>query len=254
MTKLSVVIFAFCLIAGCEALTKRQCEIEDWQASGYKDGAQGRRASEAFESHNSKCLAVGTTANETVYMEGYGKGLRSYCTFTSGERLALTGGRAKPVCDDSSSSDHTRGYKAGLASLCTTEGARKFASNLARYQGTCPVASERQFVATYLTSLDKKITSTRRAETDALDELTILEVAISNVKIEKSRLDSRIRKAKKDKNEKLEARLQQRIEPVNRELSSLKSKRRLAQARLKTAGRQLDLIDDMKMRWSGAFD
>ena len=88
------------VLAACETgppISPAQCSVADWRAVGDQDGASGR-APERFVALQQACAAVGLGADQSLYMQGRGEGLATYCQPDRGFRLGLAGTGYNGVC------------------------------------------------------------------------------------------------------------------------------------------------------------
>lgn len=114
-------------LIGCGGMSANECELADWQAVGYEDGANGR-STDRFGSYRKKCAKHEVAPDFQAYQAGRAAGLKEYCQPEKGFR----------------------------------EGARG-----AVYQGVCPADLENAFVASYydgrtLYELEQAVSSTSR--------------------------------------------------------------------------------------------
>ena len=66
-------------LAGCDSMSKRECEQANWQSRGLEDGRAGRPAS-YISSHREACGKAGIEPDAPLWRAGWSKGIGSYCT------------------------------------------------------------------------------------------------------------------------------------------------------------------------------
>lgn len=81
---------ALVTLAGCGGMSASECELADWRAVGYEDGAQGR-ATESFATYRKSCAEHTVSPNFQAYQSGREAGLREYCRPEKGFREGARG-------------------------------------------------------------------------------------------------------------------------------------------------------------------
>jgi len=92
--------FFLMALAACEtgpAMTPAECQVADWAAVGFRDGAEGRQAAR-FVALEQACAAAGLPADRARYMAGRADGLTDLCQPDRAFRLGLSGGAYHGVC------------------------------------------------------------------------------------------------------------------------------------------------------------
>jgi hypothetical protein len=112
---LGAVALAACESIGGPTMDAAQCQVADWKALGYKDGAEGR-APERFVSRQQACVGAGYGADQEAYMAGRAEGLWAWCQPEQAFRLGLNGTSYNGVCppelDSMFRAAHADGYRA----------------------------------------------------------------------------------------------------------------------------------------------
>lgn len=120
-------------VAACEttprpAMTAAQCQVADWKAIGYQDGASGR-APERFVARQEACVASGYGADQAAYMAGRREGLWTWCQPARAFELGLGGNGYSGQCpvdlDGAFRDAHGEGLRAhnALSALRSAESA-----------------------------------------------------------------------------------------------------------------------------------
>ena len=84
-------------LTGCAGMSHNECELADWQAVGYEDGAQGR-TSEIFRDYRENCAKHGMAPDFQAYQAGRQAGLAEYCQPTRGYNEGRRGVEYHGVC------------------------------------------------------------------------------------------------------------------------------------------------------------
>ena len=165
---------ALLALTGCATLDKEECVLGDWPAIGYADGKRGLDSEKQLQRHTKACSKHNVAPDQTLYDEGYAKGLIEFCTPNSGY-------------------NHATSKK--------------------EYLGNCPADLENEFLESYTDGLlallddtDRDIDRYDDEKDDARLDLAILSgkpnVAPNTVKKARSRLDvaeSQLSRAKNDR-------------------------------------------------------
>jgi hypothetical protein len=80
-------------LSGCATgpiMDVAQCQTADWRQIGYQDGANGHDPSR-FVARDQACMTAGFASDQGKYQEGFGEGVRVYCTPSNGFRVAMNG-------------------------------------------------------------------------------------------------------------------------------------------------------------------
>ena len=101
MTMKTVLIVVLSWVAlqltGCATLSENECRSADWQAIGYRDGANGYDAGR-LASHTEACAEYGIDPDRREYETGRFRGLEIFCTAQKGVQVGRQGGGYSGVC------------------------------------------------------------------------------------------------------------------------------------------------------------
>lgn len=101
-------------LSACSTISEDTCMAGNWEAVGYKDGANGK-ASSRLEKVAEKCTKYGASVDNRAYWAGYDRGVVSYCTFQRGFERGENGGAYNQVCAGELSAEYAPGYEEGRA-------------------------------------------------------------------------------------------------------------------------------------------
>lgn len=96
----AAVLGGIAMLTGCETgppLSAAQCQVADWRALGYQDGANGRPA-ERFVALQQACAVAGLPADQGLYLAGREEGLLTYCQPARAFQLGLSGSGYSGAC------------------------------------------------------------------------------------------------------------------------------------------------------------
>jgi hypothetical protein len=88
--RILVVSAAVWALAGCSGMSANECELADWRAVGYEDGAQGR-STDRFGTYRKSCADHAVAPDFQAYQSGREAGLREYCRPENGYREGARG-------------------------------------------------------------------------------------------------------------------------------------------------------------------
>lgn len=106
------------LLAGCASMNAEECQVADWYAMGYQQGAQGR-GTQAFTDYQKDCAAHKIQADFSAFKRGHEHGLGDYCTAERGNSLGQTGAGYNSQCTAARFPAFDEGYHRGLARYCS---------------------------------------------------------------------------------------------------------------------------------------
>ena len=101
-------------LTGGSGMTHNECELADWQAVGYEDGAQGR-TSEIFKDYRENCAKHGMAPDFQAYQAGRRAGLAEYCQPTRGYNEGRRGAEYHGVCPANLEGEFLDNYFEGQA-------------------------------------------------------------------------------------------------------------------------------------------
>lgn len=101
------------ILSGCATLSKEECLAADWMVIGDADGAVGYAPKERFAGHTKACSKIGVVPDQTLWNQGYQKGLTRYCTPQNGLNVGEAGKSYANVCPLNSSVDFQEAYGLG---------------------------------------------------------------------------------------------------------------------------------------------
>ena len=99
-------------LAGCDSMSKSQCEQANWQSRGLEDGRAGRPAS-YISSHREACGKAGIEPDAPLWRAGWSKGIGSYCTPNSAWMAGVNNRHYSGVCADLDEATFLRYHRAG---------------------------------------------------------------------------------------------------------------------------------------------
>lgn len=110
--KLFVVGAGLFSLIGCAGMSSNECELADWQAVGYEDGARGR-SSDSFGSYRKNCAKHDVAPDFQAYQSGREAGLREYCQPSRGFNEGSRGAKYVGVCPTDLEGDFLDSYNDG---------------------------------------------------------------------------------------------------------------------------------------------
>ena len=99
-------------LAACSGMSQNECQLADWQAVGYEDGARGQ-ATEALGARRQACAKHGVTPDFSAYQAGRHAGLQEYCQARRGFNEGRRGAQYSGVCPAGLEADFLDGYTEG---------------------------------------------------------------------------------------------------------------------------------------------
>jgi hypothetical protein len=115
-SKFSIVVVFIAIIgilSGCATLSKEECLAADWMVIGDADGAAGYAPQERFAGHTKACAKIGVVPDQTLWNQGYQKGVIRYCTPQNGLSVGEAGKSYANVCPLNSSASFQQAYDLG---------------------------------------------------------------------------------------------------------------------------------------------
>lgn len=121
------------LLSGCASMDKEECQIADWRAIGYEDGAKGRALS-YLGNHRKACSDYGISPDMERYEQGRLAGLHEYCTPSNGFELGKSGQKLNTVCKPPLAEDFKLAWLQGVEVHDALSQLRASERTLKRYQ------------------------------------------------------------------------------------------------------------------------
>jgi len=111
---LSMVIVAAGLLGlqGCASVSEDTCQAGNWEAVGFKDGANGK-SGDRLAKIAETCTKHGVSVDNQSYLEGYEQGLTKYCTYERGYDRGESGSKFNTVCSGDLAEEYAPGYEEG---------------------------------------------------------------------------------------------------------------------------------------------
>ena len=81
---------AVVLLTGCAAMSEKECLTADWHDQGMGDGLAGYGRTRLADLREA-CAKVGVVPNEALYLAGWNRGIRQFCTPDNGARWGRQG-------------------------------------------------------------------------------------------------------------------------------------------------------------------
>lgn len=122
------------VLASCATMTKEECLAADWQIVGQNDGAQGYEAQKRFAGHVEACARVDIVPDQSLWNQGYQKGLLRYCTPLNGLEQGQAGRTYANVCPTDKAAGFIGGYQLGRTAHRLRSEISSLKSSIARNQ------------------------------------------------------------------------------------------------------------------------
>ncbi|MBC7918260.1 MAG: DUF2799 domain-containing protein [Rhodoferax sp.] len=121
-----LVLAAMVLLAGCESMSKQECQVADWQRVGFNDGASGQ-SERRLAAYTEDCGEAGVKPDAEAYRRGWDSGILRFCTAANGWREGVQGHSGKnAVCQAQPGYEtFTRYLEAGMQVYRTQEQMRQ---------------------------------------------------------------------------------------------------------------------------------
>lgn len=94
-------------------MSKEECAVADWSVIGEQDGAAGYNPQDRFARHVKACSKAGVAADQTLWYQGYQRGLPRYCTPLNGLSVGSQGKAYANVCPANLEAGFREGYELG---------------------------------------------------------------------------------------------------------------------------------------------
>lgn len=117
-------------LSACATVSEETCEAGNWEAVGFKDGANGKSADRLADIAKA-CTKHGASVDNQSYLEGYEKGLPKYCTYERGFERGESGSKFNAVCSGDLAEEYGPGYEEGRQQYAINQ---KYAELVQRYE------------------------------------------------------------------------------------------------------------------------
>ena len=87
-----------------------ECKARNSHNDGYSDATNGFKS--RFQIYNKRCEPYGVSLNKNLYVKGYKKGIKAFCTHKGGYQLGLKAGKYKNTCPINKE-EFLKGYNEG---------------------------------------------------------------------------------------------------------------------------------------------
>lgn len=99
-------------LIGCASMSPQECQVSDWRAVGYTDGAMGLPASR-FSEYRKDCAEHGVMPDLDSYRSGRDEGLQEFCQPEIAFNLGNRGGNNPGVCPPETSVEFADAFQSG---------------------------------------------------------------------------------------------------------------------------------------------
>lgn len=194
-SKFSIVVIFISIIgilSGCATLSKEECLAADWIVVGDADGAAGYSPQQRFAGHTKACSKIGVIPDQTLWNQGYQKGLIRYCTPHNGLSVGEAGKSHANVCPLNSSGSFQQAYDLGKRAYDIRGDIDRRRSSIAtrqtqiseKFKTIASLTTEQQIAAQY------ELADLSRQNSDDQSEISRLtgELALANRDIQDFRL------------------------------------------------------------------
>lgn len=113
MKQLMMMVGLSFVLASCASLQPEECKTANWEQLGYDDAMGGRDS--MLTPYGKDCGKVGITPNKGLYLRGYDRGEKAFCTYDNGKAVGRRGPYLGKLCDKPGLAEpFNRGYREGL--------------------------------------------------------------------------------------------------------------------------------------------
>lgn len=161
------VVLVTVALAGCATMRPEECMVADWYLIGELDAREGRTSSH-FARRARDCADAGYPADQASWYEGWEHGLVHFCTRQRGYRFARNGHDYESICPASLEADFLLGYELG--------------------RQTYQAEQEVNRIGQQLESMDRELR-------EQIQDGTLGEEELTELRREQRRLDRRLREA-----------------------------------------------------------
>lgn len=137
MIKSLAVTMFILMFAGCTAMNKDECELANWSAIGYSEGAHGKSIS-TFQEYQNDCAEHRVKADYQAFKQGHLEGLSEFCSMEHGMEVASKGQNYNAICKSSQFPKYHEGYQIGINLYCSYDNGLGAGNSGGNYNGRCP--------------------------------------------------------------------------------------------------------------------
>jgi hypothetical protein len=110
--RMSLLAIGVVTVAGCAAMSKRECQTGDWRTAGFDDGAQGIPVTRLAD-YAKACGKYSISPDLATYRAGYDLGLETYCRDSNGFAVGSRGAAYQGVCPANLEAQFLQGFRVG---------------------------------------------------------------------------------------------------------------------------------------------
>src|SRR5262245_9094336 len=99
-------------LTGCHAMNRSECEVSDWRAVGFEDGARGAPVARVGD-YRKACSKYQVSPDLDAYRAGYAQGVETFCREANGFSVGERGGNYEGICPAELEEDFLNGYRSG---------------------------------------------------------------------------------------------------------------------------------------------
>tara|TARA_R110000787_G_scaffold157122_3_gene271067 strand:- start:369 stop:1187 length:819 start_codon:yes stop_codon:yes gene_type:complete len=125
------------MFAGCTSMNKDECELANWSAIGYLEGASGMSMS-TFQEYQNDCAEHRVKADYQAFKQGHHEGLSEFCSMERGMEVATSGRNYNTICKSSQFPNYSEGYQVGINLYCSYDNGLGTGNNGGNYNSRCP--------------------------------------------------------------------------------------------------------------------
>ena len=105
-------LVCFLSLAGCQTISRYECQNTDWSKRGYSDGASGHSKQE-LEKYADACSKYGIDIDDKAWKKGYEDGFVEYCNYDNGYIRGAAGSTIGVMCGTPNNIDFMTGVADG---------------------------------------------------------------------------------------------------------------------------------------------
>ena len=99
-------------LAGCAAMSQRECQLGDWHTAGFDDGVRGASMTRVAD-YRKACSKYNISPDLAAYRAGYDLGLETYCRDSNGFAVGARGAAYEGVCPTALEGQFLNGFRPG---------------------------------------------------------------------------------------------------------------------------------------------